>query len=113
MRVSVLSAYNKAPIYQGVHVAKSHNSQEITVADQAASPEYSGTRLEASDGGVTLRTVALSLALAGLFGYIIPLIDVRFANTFLGAAHLPPGAVAVLLAVVLLINPLAGLAARN
>lgn len=56
--------------------------------------------------GVTLRVVLLSLALAVLFGILIPLIDLGRANTFLGAAHFPPGAVAVLLVLVLGANPL-------
>ena len=56
--------------------------------------------------GVTGRVVVLCLALAGLLGYVIPIIDVKLANTFLGAAHLPPGAVAVLLILLLVINPL-------
>jgi hypothetical protein len=47
--------------------------------------------------GVTRRVVVLSLVLAVFFGYIIPLVDVKLSNTFLGAAHLPPGAIAVLL----------------
>ena len=56
--------------------------------------------------GVTLRVTILCLLLACLFGYVIPIIDVRLQNTFLGAAHLPPGAIAVLLFVLLLLNPI-------
>jgi hypothetical protein len=44
--------------------------------------------------------------LAVFFGYIIPIIDRKLNNTFLGAAHLPPGAIAVLLIVLLVFNPL-------
>lgn len=57
-------------------------------------------------GGVTFRVVVLCLLLAVVFGYIIPIIDVKLSNTFLGAAHLPPGAIAVLLILLLVINPL-------
>lgn len=56
--------------------------------------------------GVTKRVVVFSLLLACLFGYIIPVIDHKLANTYLGAAHLPPGAIAVLLILLLVINPL-------
>jgi hypothetical protein len=55
--------------------------------------------------GLTLRSVVLCLALAVGFGYLIPIIDMKMRNTFLGATHLPPGAVGVLLIVLLLINP--------
>ncbi len=64
----------------------------------------------AVDGGVTWRVVALSLALAVFFGFIIPVIDVKLANTFLGAQHLPPGAIGVLLVMILVVNPLSRLA---
>ena len=66
--------------------------------------------------GVTRRVVLFSLALAVLFGYCIPVVDYKFSNTFLGAAHLPAAAVVVLLACLLILNPLlhsvAGRAAR-
>ena len=42
------------------------------------------------NGGVTARVWALCLAIAALLGYVIPIIDVKLSNTFLGAAHLPP-----------------------
>ena len=56
--------------------------------------------------GVTLRVVVVSLSLAAAFGIILPIIDVKLSNTYLGASHLPPGAVGVLLALLLVINPL-------
>lgn len=56
--------------------------------------------------GVTPRVVMLCLALAVMFGYIIPIIDRKLSNTFLGATHLPPGAIAVLLVLLLVVNPL-------
>ena len=61
---------------------------------------------ERRDGGVTWRVVLLSLLLAGLFGYMIPIVDFKIMNTKLGSGHLPIGAVAVLLALLLLINPI-------
>ncbi|MBV9863737.1 MAG: hypothetical protein JO316_00150 [Abitibacteriaceae bacterium] len=67
----------------------------------------SATAVEVEEsGGVTPRVVALCLALAAVLGYVIPIIDVKLSNTFLGAAHLPPGAIAVLLIILLVINPL-------
>jgi hypothetical protein len=60
----------------------------------------------ASDRGVTPRVVVLSLCLAVLFSWMISLIDYRYNNTFLGATHLPPGAVGALLLLVLVVNPL-------
>jgi hypothetical protein len=63
-------------------------------------------RSEMPQRAVTVRVVVLSLLLAVLFGYIIPYIDVYFSDTFLGAAHLPPGAVGALLILLLVVNPL-------
>lgn len=56
--------------------------------------------------GVTVRVVLLSLMLAGIFGFCIPIIDFKLSNTFLGATHLPAGAIAALLLMLLIINPL-------
>jgi hypothetical protein len=47
------------------------------------------------------------------FGYAIPVIDYKFYNTFLGATPLPPGALAVLLLLMLVVNPLLGLLSRR
>ena len=58
------------------------------------------------NGGVTWRAVVLSLLCAAIFGYVIPIADYRFNNTFIGAAHMPPGAIAVLLFILLLLNPI-------
>ena len=63
--------------------------------------------------GVTPRVVVLCLALAVLFGYMIPIIDIKLSNTYLGAAHLPPGAIAVLLFLVLVMQPLMKLATQQ
>jgi len=73
------------------------------IADQ---PEKIVQRDEMSERGVTFRVVILSVLLAVLFGYIIPYIDVYFSDTYLGAAHLPPGAIGALLILLLVINPL-------
>ena len=64
------------------------------------------------DGGVTLRVVVLCLGLAVLFGYVIPIVDFKLFNTFLGATHLPPGAIAALLVLLLIVNPLLGLVSK-
>lgn len=61
---------------------------------------------ESASPGVTRRVVVLAILLAILFGYIIPYIDVYFSNTYLGAAHLPPGAIGALLILLLVVNPL-------
>ena len=64
-----------------------------------------GAATERRDGGVTLRVVVMSLLLAGLFGYMIPILDFKIRNTKLGAGHLPVGAVGVLIFLLLIINP--------
>jgi len=58
------------------------------------------------DVGVTGRVFALCVLLAVFFGWVIPLIDVKLGNTFLGAQHLAPGAVGTLLVLILIVNPL-------
>jgi len=58
------------------------------------------------DGGVTWRTVLLSLGLAIGFGFLVPIIDFQLRNTKLGAGHLPVGSIGVLLLLLLVINPL-------
>jgi hypothetical protein len=58
------------------------------------------------DAGVTRRVVVLCLLLSAVFGYIIPIIDYKLFNTFLGGTHLPPGAIGVLLLLLLVVNPL-------
>jgi hypothetical protein len=79
-------------------------------AEETAAPAL---RDRVRDGGVTWRAALLSLVLAGVFGYVIPIVDYRFNNTFIGAAHLPPGAIAALLLVLLVINPLLRVAAKK
>ena len=63
--------------------------------------------------GLTMRAALLSLGLAFFFGYIIPIVDMKMRNTFLGATHLPPGAVAVLVILLLTVNPLLTLISRQ
>ncbi|MGI8756704.1 MAG: DUF6785 family protein [Acidimicrobiales bacterium] len=75
-----------------------------TLADERTSCR--DARRSRRESGVTPRVVALCLALAVVFGYALPVIDYKLSNTFLGAAHLPPGAIGVLLALVLVVNPL-------
>ncbi len=85
----------------------------MAVASAPASELKSSATEAKKARGVTLRVMLLSLFLAAMFGYIVPTVDYRFNNTFLGAVHLPAGAVAVLLAIVLVINPLLKLASRR
>lgn len=63
--------------------------------------------------GVTTRVVVLCLALAFLLGYIIPVIDFKLSNTFLGAQHLPPGAVGALFVLVVVVHPLLKLVSKR
>jgi hypothetical protein len=81
-------------------------SSATSPAPGATAPGRFSDISAATDGGVTPRVVGLCLALAVCFGYVIPVIDVQMANTFLGAAHLPPGSIAALLIFLLVINPL-------
>jgi hypothetical protein len=63
--------------------------------------------------GVTARVIILSLCLAALLGYALPVIDFKLYNTFLGATHLPPGAIGVLLLLVVVVNPLMRLVSKK
>ncbi len=58
------------------------------------------------DGGVSARVFALCILLAAFFGWVIPLIDVKLGNTFLGAQHLAPGAIGTMIVLILIVNPL-------
>jgi hypothetical protein len=73
---------------------------KLTIAPTEKRQEQMG------ESGVTLRVVILCLLLAFFFGYVIPIIDVKLSNTYLGSSHLPPGAVAVLVILLLIVNPL-------
>lgn len=60
----------------------------------------------ATTKGVTRRVVVFSLALALFFGYVMPIIDLKLKNTYLGAQPLPAGAIGALLGLLLVVNPL-------
>ena len=85
------------------------NSPAVQSSSVASPP----SELREKPLGLTLRAVILSLSLAVFFGYIIPIVDMKMRNTFLGATHLPPGAIAVLLVLLLAINPLLKLMERK
>ncbi|PQV64218.1 hypothetical protein B1R32_10662 [Abditibacterium utsteinense] len=63
--------------------------------------------------GVTPRAALLSLLLAAWFGYIVPIIDLQLMNTKLGAGHFPVGGIAVLLFLLVVLNPLLGLFSKK
>lgn len=82
-----------------------------TPSKTAPRPETESPAAKAKlEVGVTPRAVALSLLLAAWFGYLVPVIDLQVNNTKLGAGHLPIGAIAVLLFLLLVVNPLLKLA---
>ena len=60
----------------------------------------------ARERGISFRVIVICLALAFVLGYLLPVIDFKLLNTFLGGTHLPPGAIGALLILVLLVNPL-------
>ena len=64
-------------------------------------------------GRITGRSVAVGLVLSVLFSLIIPYVDVFLSSTFLGAQHLPPGAIFMLLFLVLVANPVLRLIGRR
>ena len=68
-------------------VSSAIKGENAATAEAALNPAMPANR------GVTPRVVFFSLLLALFFGYIDPVIDAKLANTFLGAQHLPPGAV--------------------
>ncbi|MGQ9730207.1 MAG: DUF6785 family protein [Candidatus Zipacnadales bacterium] len=55
---------------------------------------------------VSCRALAIGFALSILCALIIPYLDHYVQGTFVGGQHLPPGAVFVLLVLILLVNPL-------
>ena len=87
----------------------SSSSPDAPTSMQSLAPET----LAEKPLGISARAALLSLGLAFCFGYIIPIIDMKMRNTFLGATHLPPGAVAVLVILLLTVNPLLTLIARQ
>jgi len=61
---------------------------------------------------VSPRALAIGLALSVLCGLLIPYLDHYIQGTFVGGQHLPPGAVFVLMVLVLVVNPLLRLLSR-
>lgn len=80
------------------------DSHSLSDADVSLEPQKADTPQRPV--GVTFRAALLSLGLAFFFGYVIPIIDMKMRNTFLGATHFPPGAIASLLVLLLVVNPL-------
>ena len=74
-------------------------------APESSSQDHNDNRT-ARERGLSFRVIAICIALAFLLGYIMPVIDFKLLNTFLGGTHLPPGAVGALLILVLLVNPI-------
>lgn len=68
--------------------------------------------VECRERDVTPRVVIFSLVMAVVFGYALPVIDFKLHNTFLGAQHLPPGAVGTLIFLLVVANPILGRFAR-
>jgi hypothetical protein len=64
-------------------------------------------------GAISARAVVIGLLLSVALSLVIPYIDVFLSDTFLGSCHLPPGAVFVLLVLVLVVNPLLRLMHRR
>lgn len=90
------------------------NNAVLESASARGAAESVGSGSDAArERGVTWRAVALSLIMAALFGLCIPIIDYKFSNTFLGAMHMPAGAIATLLLLLLIINPLLGVLSRR
>ena len=57
-------------------------------------------------GTITLRAVLIGLGFSVAFSIIIPYVDVYLSDTFLGAQHLPPGAVFALFFLLVVVNPI-------
>lgn len=75
--------------------------------------EQSTDAVSADGGRITVRCVLVGLLLSIVFSFIIPYVDVFLSDTFLGAQHLPPGAVFALLFLVLVVNPILKLIGRR
>lgn len=78
----------------------------LTTIASAPSASLAPEETPARIRGVTARVTLLSVLLAALFGYCVPIIDYKMSNTPLGATHLPVGAVGMLLLLLFAINPL-------
>lgn len=62
---------------------------------------------------LTWRVAVLCFGFAALLGFLIPIIDFKYNNTYLGSQHFAPGAIGALLLLVLVLNPLLGLLNRR
>ena len=94
-------------------MAASVPSASVASASSSPSGSLAPGAIAEKPLGITLRATLLALGLAFFFGYIIPIVDMKMRNTFLGATHLPPGAVAVLVILLLTVNPLLTLISRQ
>lgn len=91
-----------------------HDPPSASVTQTVIQPHREApTRPSGRERGVTFRVVVISLILAAVLGYAIPVIDYKIFNTFLDAQHLPPGAVGALLILVLVVNPLLRLMSKR
>ena len=81
--------------------------QPLSLSSSVEAPD------EAPRRSLTFRVVVLCLLLAVFFGYVIPIVDVKMSNTFMGAQHLPPSAVGVLIVLLLIVNPLLRLLSKK
>ena len=73
---------------------------QTNLVEETPADPNGGVSDERKQRGVTPRVVGIALILAALLGYIIPIVDFKLRNTYLGATHLPPGAIGVLLVLV-------------
>ncbi len=79
---------------------------EPLIAPPGSRPFEVAAKPDTKTGGITFRVVVLCLVLAATLGYVLPVVDYKLGNTFLGGAHLPPGAIGALLVLALGVNPL-------
>ena len=89
------------------------NSSTVAPAAGVDATSVTEAPFDRRERGVTPRVVVFSLIMAVVFGYAMPVIDFKLLNTFLGAQHLPPGAVGTLIFLLIVANPLLGLLSRK
>jgi hypothetical protein len=65
----------------------SNREEPPAVMSEGDAPELADADTTPS-GGITPRVVVLCLALTVFFGCIVPLVDVKMFNTFVGAQHM-------------------------
>jgi hypothetical protein len=66
------------------------SSSEFATTPDLPSELHDGVESSPRDRGVTPRVVTLCLLLAVLFGYIIPVIDIKLQNSFLARSTCRP-----------------------